>query len=195
MCVKGTSTHDILPIPFSQVLGINAASAALCVSDIPFDGPVAATRAVDTTGAVDILFAGTLDSVHVVRGSLAEVPALEVCTALERAHAQAVPVVYAQMDLGLAGGKEPRHCIILAPNKDCAMMTRAVTEKGFDKAYSDHSLSAEQRTAKLAEAESIARTGMISHFSGNLTPYDIEESMLLSRYDSFRNMILTSGIR
>ncbi len=81
-------------------LGAVAASAALGISDIPFEGPVAEVRVgrVDgklvinptfsqlATSDMDITVAGTKDSIVMVEGEAAEIPEADLLEALEFAH-------------------------------------------------------------------------------------------------------------
>ena len=83
-----------------DVLGAVAASAALCVSDIPFDGPIAEVRVGRVNGEflinptfselnvsdMDITVAGTADSIVMVEGEGKEISEQGMLAALEFAH-------------------------------------------------------------------------------------------------------------
>lgn len=188
-----------------EVLAINAASAALCVSDVPFDGPVGCVRVVTTaqgevvvnptarqraTARLDVLYAGARAGAVMVRARAASpTPYQEVCLALERCEREVEALLFAQMDLGLAGGKQPRPCVILAPNKDCAMTTRLLTGAGYAKIFSKRDMHKEDRLAAMAEVELVCSQGLRRHYA-NLSEYDVGESAFLAKYDTFRNHVL-----
>ena len=83
-----------------DVLSIIAASAALSVSDVPFDGPIAAVRVGKKEGIficnptraeleqsdMDIVVAGTKEAIVMVEGGANEVPEAEIIDALMFAH-------------------------------------------------------------------------------------------------------------
>lgn len=83
-----------------DVLSVTAASAALLVSDVPFDGPAAAVRVGRINGQficnptrteleksnMDIVVAGTKEAIVMVEGSANEVPEEEMVEALLFAH-------------------------------------------------------------------------------------------------------------
>ena len=101
-----------------DALACLAASAALAVSDIPFNGPVSEVRiarkdsnfSVNPTfeelkGAeLDMMIAGTLDSIVMVEGEMDEVSEAEMLEAIKQAHA--VIKVQCQMQLDLAAKVE-----------------------------------------------------------------------------------------
>lgn len=83
-----------------DVLSVTAASAALAVSDIPFDGPIAAVRVGRRNGEficnptrpelqesdIDIVVAGTSNAIVMVEGGAHQVPEDEIVEALMFAH-------------------------------------------------------------------------------------------------------------
>jgi polyribonucleotide nucleotidyltransferase len=93
----------------SDVVGITAASAALAVSNIPFNGPVAAVRVARLKGqfvinpvlsALDecdlsLVVAGTADAVMMVEGGAAGLPEKVMIAAIERAHEEIKRIVEA----------------------------------------------------------------------------------------------------
>ncbi|MBI4417222.1 MAG: polyribonucleotide nucleotidyltransferase, partial [Ignavibacteriales bacterium] len=96
-----------------DVLGACAASAALVISDIPFDGPIAEVRVgrlngtllVNPTfaeleaGDLDITVAGTEDSIVMVEGESLEVPEADILDALRFAHEHVKALCRVQKEL------------------------------------------------------------------------------------------------
>ena len=103
-----------------DVLAINAASAAVTLSDIPFDGPVAAVRVgyiddelvINPTyeqieqSKLDIIVAGTQDGITMVEGGADQVSEDLLVEAIEKARPIIVELCRVQIDLRLAVGKE-----------------------------------------------------------------------------------------
>src|ERR671937_570750 len=96
-----------------DVLAINGASAALCVSDIPFAGPIGAVRVgrvnsefvanpTHTQRAesdLDLVYVGTENDVIMIEGAANELPETEFVKALEFAPTHAREMIRIQRDL------------------------------------------------------------------------------------------------
>jgi polyribonucleotide nucleotidyltransferase len=110
------SQHD------SDVLGACAASAALMVSDAPFDGPIAEVRVGRIDGKfvinptddelehsdIDAIVAGTLTSIVMVEGESHEISESDMIAALKTAHESIKILCQAQVDLAKEIGKTKR---------------------------------------------------------------------------------------
>lgn len=95
-----------------------AASACIAVSDIPFDGPISEVRVARVDGAfvinplrseleradMDIMVAGSEDSIVMVEGEMREVSEAEMVDAIEFAHAAIRVQCAAQIDLAKKTG-------------------------------------------------------------------------------------------
>jgi polyribonucleotide nucleotidyltransferase len=122
-----------------DVLSVTAASAALLVSDVPFDGPAAAVRVGRMNGEficnptrseleksdMDIIVAGTKDAIVMVEGGANEVPETEIVEALLFAHKCIREFIKPQEDLisGLSIGKREEATLV----EDSAL-TQSVVE-------------------------------------------------------------------
>lgn len=96
-----------------DMLSINGASAALCVSDIPFAGPVGAVRVGRINGQfvanptwenrafsdLNLVYVGTEDDVIMIEGEGSEIPEEDFIKALEFGHAEAKKIIAAQKQL------------------------------------------------------------------------------------------------
>ncbi|MFI5236390.1 MAG: polyribonucleotide nucleotidyltransferase [Ignavibacteriales bacterium] len=103
----------------SDILGAIGASAALTISDIPFDGPIAEVRIgringqliVNPTHAeieesdIELVVAGTSDSIIMVEGESKEVGEEELLSALRFAQAEIKKIVQLQIELRNEAGK------------------------------------------------------------------------------------------
>src|SRR6202790_2002729 len=96
-----------------DILAINGASAALCVSDIPFAGPIGAVRVGRVIGQfvanpthtereqsdLDLIYVGTDNDVIMIEGAAKEVPEADFVKALEFAHGHAREMIRIQKEI------------------------------------------------------------------------------------------------
>jgi polyribonucleotide nucleotidyltransferase len=118
-----------------DVLGINGASAALTISDIPFLGPIGAVRVGLVNGAfvinptypemrdslLNIMVVGTAEGIVMIESGAKEVKEETVVDAIEFAHTEIKKICAAIHDLRVKAGKPKR----------------TVTPPEFDQAYFD----------------------------------------------------------
>src|SRR5438270_6094593 len=110
-----------------DMLAINGASAALCVSDIPFAGPIGAVRVGRVNGQfvanpthtertqsdLDLVYVGTENDVIMIEGAANELPEAEFIKALEFAHTQAREMIRIQKELASQIAKPKREMPLL----------------------------------------------------------------------------------
>jgi len=114
-----------------DILSINGASAALCVSDIPFNGPIGAVRVgrikgefvVNPTHAqreqsdLDLVYVGTENDVIMIEGAANELSEEEFVKALEFAHGHACEMIRIQKELAGKVSKPKRAMPLLEVNR------------------------------------------------------------------------------
>ena len=105
-----------------DMLSINGASAALMVSDIPFNGPVGAVRVGRVNGQfvvnpthkdreesdLDLVYVGTQNDVIMIEGAAKELPEEEFVKALDFAHPFVQQIIAMQNELAAKAAKEKR---------------------------------------------------------------------------------------
>src|SRR6266436_4488530 len=110
-----------------DILAINGASAALCVSDIPFAGPIGAVRVGRVNGEfvanpthdqrvesdLDLVYVGTENDVIMIEGAANEIPEADFVKALEFAHGHAREMIRIQKELAAQVGKKKREMPLL----------------------------------------------------------------------------------
>ena len=115
-----------------DILALNGASAALCVSDIPFAGPIGAVRVGRVKGEfvanpthaeraesdLDLVYVGTENDVIMIEGSANELPEAEFVKALEFAHQHAREMIRVQKELAGLVGKPKRDMPLLQVNQE-----------------------------------------------------------------------------
>ena len=124
-----------------------AASAALAVSDIPFNGPISEVRVARVEGKfiinptfaqlekadIDIMVGATLDNIMMVEGEMNEVQESEMLDAIKAAHEAIKVQCQAQMELMEACGKTVKREYCHEVNDDD--LRKDVHDKCYDKAY------------------------------------------------------------
>jgi len=116
-----------------RVMSITAASAALMISDIPFNGPVAGCRVVRKNGEfminpaivegeeydIDITVAGNFDSIVMVEGEAREVSEDDMTHAIELGHQAIQPLL--EMQVALAEKINPKKREEIVKEKDTVL--------------------------------------------------------------------------
>src|SRR6516165_9167776 len=115
-----------------DILAINGASAALCVSDVPFAGPIGAVRVGRVNGQfvanpthteraqsdLDLVYVGIENDIIMIEGSAKELPETEFVKALEFAHGHAREMIRIQKELAAMVGKPKREPQLLQVNQE-----------------------------------------------------------------------------
>lgn len=126
-----------------------AASAALAVSDIPFNGPVSEVRVGRIDGKwvinptfdqlakadMDIVVAATLDNIMMVEGEFKEVSEAEMLEAIKTAHAAIKVHCQAQLDLAEAVGEKATVKREYAHETHNDELKAKIREMAYDKCY------------------------------------------------------------
>ena len=124
-----------------------AASAALAVSDIPFNGPISEVRVARVDGEwvinptfdqmkradIELMVGATYDNIMMVEGEMNEVSEAELLEALKVAHEEIKKHCTAQIELMKEAGKETKREYCHEINDD--ELRADVREKCYDKAY------------------------------------------------------------
>ena len=123
------SSDGINPL---DVLAINAASAAIMISDIPWNGPVGAVRVGRVNGEfvinptypdieasdLDLRLAGTKDAILMVECGANEIPEDVMVAALELGHKSIQPLIDLQLQMQAEVGKPKREASFNLPDAE-----------------------------------------------------------------------------
>lgn len=115
-----------------DILAINAASAAIMISDIPWGGPVGAVRVGRVDGQfvinptfaemdasdLDLRIAGTKDAILMVECGASEIPEDVMAEALELGHKSIQPLIDLQLKMQAEVGKPKREPVINLPDEN-----------------------------------------------------------------------------
>lgn len=142
--------EDVAP----DALAALAASAALCVSDIPFNGPISEARVARINGEfvvnpslsaleeadIELIVAASLDNIMMVEGEMKEVSEVEMLEAIKVAHDAIKIQCQAQIDLA-------------------AMVEKAATKREYCHENNDEDLKVKVKEATYQPCYDIAKEG------------------------------------
>ncbi len=199
-----SADKDIMP----DALAGLAASAALAVSDIPFNGPISEVRVARVNGEfvvnpnfsqmpdadIDIMVAATYDNILMVEGEMKEVSEAEMLEAIKLAHNEIKKHCKAQMELTEAVGKAQKRTYCHEDNDE--ELRKAIHAYCYDKCYA----IAKSGAGKHERSDAFA--ALKDEFLQTLTDEDrAAKKPLVARYyhdvekEAMRNMILNDGVR
>ena len=188
-----------------------AASAALAVSDIPFNGPISEVRVARIDGKfvvnptfeqleeadIDVIVAATLDNIMMVEGEMKEVSEDDLLAAMKVAHEAIKVHCQVQLELMEAVGKVQKREYCHEVNDDD--LKKDVWEKTYDKAYA---LATACNTDKHSRGENFKNLKEEYIESLNLDETALaEKKPLIDRYyhavekEAMRRSILDEGKR
>jgi polyribonucleotide nucleotidyltransferase len=189
----------------SDVLAMTAASAALHLSDIPWDGPYAGVRVARVDGQLkalptfaeqdradlNIIVACSRDAIVMVEGGADNVPEDVMIDALLFAHGAAQPLLDLQEKLRAAVGKPKR--AFTAPTTDAELLA-AVDELAGHKVREAFALSNKQeRYGRLHAIEDEVKANLQERFPGREKELVAALSKVKTRH--VREMVLSAGRR
>lgn len=186
-----------------------AASAALAVSDIPFNGPISEVRVARVSGQfvinptfaqlekadIDIMVGATLDNIMMVEGEMNEVQESDMLEAIKVAHEAIKVQCQAQMELMEACGKTVKREYCHEVNDD--ELRKDVHDKCYAKAYE----VATSGTDKHQRAD--AFDAIVEEYKAQFTEEELtdEKVEMIDRYyhdvekEAMRRAILDEGKR
>ena len=193
----------------SDISMVNGASAALAISDIPWNGPIAAVRVGLIEGnfvanptieqmyssSLDLIYVGTERNMLMIEGSADQLPEDEFIKALEFGHQSILPIIAAIKELVQLAGK-PKS---IFPLVGATAEARAIIEEvvpaerlataifGKEKAARGLAVKALKEEAKVAL---IAKLG-----EGKFTDVDLNVVFEDLQYKAYRKTVLEKGIR
>jgi polyribonucleotide nucleotidyltransferase len=190
-----------------DILSLIASSAALIISDIPFDTKVGAVRVglidgqyvVNPTfeqlksSRMDLIVAGTDEAVNMVEGEAREASEDELLGALEFAHDEIRKVVDLQEQLRLAAGKEKAEFTARAVDEQLVMTLKDAFHDPMDEAF--RIADKKNRMEQLAQI----RERAVAEYEGaqevDFMVGQVDETLRSFEKELMRTMILREGRR
>jgi len=186
-----------------------AASAALAVSDIPFDGPISEVRVARIDGQfvinptwtqlpeadIEMMIAGSLDGIVMVEGEMNEVSEEEMVSAIEAAHAAIKVQCQAQLDLaaGVPSANPKRE--YEHDQKDDALKQEihdTLYQKYYDIAKSSGSKEERGKAFKAVKEEFLAT---LSDEDRAAKQYMLRDYIKAAQKKAIRDLLLNEGQR
>jgi polyribonucleotide nucleotidyltransferase len=199
-----SSDPDIMP----DTLAGLAASAAITISDIPFNGPISECRVCRIDGKliinpksadietadIDLIIAASIDNIVMVEGEMKEVSEEEMAEAIRFAHEAIKIQCKAQLELAELLGNKPKR--EYSHEVHDTEFKSSVRNSVYSKIYD----VAKQQLPKAGRKEAI--NNILTDFVSTLSENDIaEKGAMLTQYfhdaekEAIRNLILEEGIR
>jgi polyribonucleotide nucleotidyltransferase len=189
-----------------DILSINGASAALMVSDIPFNGPIAAVRigriggefVANPTHAqrvhsdLDLVYVGTKDDVIMIEGAARELPEEDFIRALEFAHQAAAPLIQAQLELAQRVSKPKRTLPLMLVKDELLEVAYAVAGDRIEAAIYTPSKTARGQAVEALKKEVEAA---IKEKHPETTSFEISQAFDCLQKKAFRVSTLDKGVR
>lgn len=189
-----------------DILSINGASAALCVSDIPFAGPIGAVRVGRVGGAfvvnpthtqrqssdLDLVYVGGWEDVIMIEGAANELPEEDFIRALEFAHPFVREIIEMQRELAASVGKPKRQSELLSLRDDLLEIAYQVAGDRIESALYTPGKVARSKAVDALRKE--VETAIVAKYP-DATPFEISQAFDYLQKKAFRISILDRKTR
>jgi polyribonucleotide nucleotidyltransferase len=190
----------------SDILSMNGASAALCLSDIPFAGPIGAVRVGRVDGKfvinpthderansdLDLIYVGDKENVIMIEGQADELPEEEFIKALHFAQAAVVKIVAAQEELVKLAGKEKRSYELTVAKDNLLEIAYEIAGDRIEAAI--YAPSKTERAKKVGALRDEVEAA-IKERAPEATDFDVEQAFEYLQKKAFRISIMDKGVR
>ncbi|MEL6671057.1 MAG: polyribonucleotide nucleotidyltransferase [Bacteroidota bacterium] len=192
-----------------DALACLAASSALMVSDIPFPEPVCEVRVARIGGQfvinptfeqmadcdIDLMVAGTKDSINMVEGEMKEVSEEEMLEALKFAHTHIIKFNELQEELRAAVGPTTREYDVLEFDEALYEDIKSRTVETFDK-VGRGAMSKQVRSQTLSELKESVKTELTEKYE-EAEYFDARFAQYFKKIQKevVRNLIVNEGLR
>ncbi len=194
----------------SDIVAMVGASAALCLSGVPFMGPIGGAKVAykdgeyilnptmaelaDPDNKLELTVAGTQDAVLMVESEAKELPEDVMLGAVNFGHEQQQAVIDAIIRLAEKAAKEPWE---LTPAPDMSAVKAKIEEIGGDAIRKAYGLTVKQeRTQALADAKATIKDAFADAFeAGDVTEQQVGDLIKGLESDIVRGNILKTGTR
>ncbi len=188
---------------------VNGASAALAISDIPWNGPIACVRVGLIDGqfvanptieqmfasSLDLIYVGTKQDMLMIEGSADQLPEEEFIKALEFGHQAIQPIIVAIEELQkLAGKPKSTFPLVGATPGARAIIERVVPHQRIVDAIFGKEKAQRSAAIKLLKEE--AKTALTAELGADkFTDVDLNVVFEDLQYKAYRQNVLEKGVR
>ena len=193
----------------SDIPMLNGASAALAISDIPWNGPIGAIRVAEIDGkfvanpTIEQMYSSTLDLIYVgnekdmlmIEGSADQIPEERFIEALAFGHQAIQPVIAAIKELvKLAGKPKATFALVGATPEARAIIERVVPADRISTAIFGKEKAARNAAVNILKAE--AHAALTTELgAGRFSDIDLNVVFEDLQYKAYRQTVLAKGIR
>lgn len=190
----------------SDILAMNGASAALCISDIPFAGPIGAVRVGRVDGNfvinpthderedsdLDLIYVGNKQDVIMIEGQANELPEEEFIKALHFAQEAVTKIVEAQEELAAECGKAKREYELTLAKENLLEIAYEIAGDRIEDAI--YAASKTERAKKVGALRDEVEAA-IKERAPEATEFDVEQAFEYLQKKAFRISIMEKGVR
>ena len=190
----------------SDILAMNGASAALCVSDIPFAGPIGAVRVGRVDGQLvvnpthtqrevsdlDLIYVGNKTEVIMIEGGGDEVPEADFVEALRFAQRNVTELVIAQEELAARAGKPKREVELQLVKQEMLDIAYDIAGDRIEEAIYTPGKVARGKAVEALRSE--VQTAITEKYP-EATDFEINQAFDFLQKKAFRISILENGKR
>ncbi len=188
---------------------VNGASAALAISEIPWNGPIAAVRVAEIDGVfvanptIEQMFSSSLDLIYVgnekdmlmIEGSADQIPEDRFIEALAFAHSSIQPIIRGIKELVALCGKPKAHFALVGASAEArAIIERVVPADRISAAIFGHEKAVRSANVKGLKAE--AHAALSTELgAGRFSDVDLNVVFEDLQYKAYRQTVLARGVR
>lgn len=190
----------------ADILSMNGAFAALCISDIPFAGPLGAVRVGRVDGEfivnptfeeredsdLDLVYVGNKTDVVMIEGAANELPEADFVKALHFAQGHVTTIVEALEAFAAKVGKPKRDYTVTVAKEDLLEIAYEIAGERIEGAiYAANKIEREKKVGALRDEVEAA----IMERAPETTDFEIEQAFEYLQKKAFRVSIMEKGIR
>ena len=190
----------------ADVLSMNGASAALCLSDIPFAGPIGAVRVGRIDGSfvinptheqreesdLDLVYVGNKTDVIMIEGQADELPEEDFIKALHAAQEAVSQIIAAQEELVAVAGKEKREFEVNVAKEDLLEIGYEIAGDRIEEAI--YAPTKTERSKKVGALRDEVEAAILERVP-ETTEFEIEQVFEYIQKKAFRISIMEKGVR
>jgi len=191
----------------ADVLMVNGASAALLISDVPWDGPIGCVRLGEIDGefvvnptneqmydsSLDLIYVGSEKEMMMIEGSADQMPEDRFVAALEHAHEAIQDIIAAQRELAELCGKEKKVFDLCNAPDEVMALCREITGSRMDEAIFAPSRQERQEAVNVVKEEATAACE--EKFGDDFDPDHVKMAFEVIQEEVYRDNILQKGKR
>ena len=190
-----------------DILMVNGASAALMISDIPWNGPIGCVRLGQVDGefvvnptneqmydsALDLIYVGSEKEMMMIEGSADQIPEDRFVEALEFAHEAIQDIIAAQRELAALCGKQKKDFdLVKAPDNVLELCREITGNRMEDAIFAD---SKQERQVAVDAIKEEADKACEEKFGDDYDPDHVKMAFEVIQEEIYRENILIKGKR